>query len=82
MIQTSELWVGGWKASSPIGPYGAPRFNGLDIRWSHEGFLMIVTTKKKLLAAAWSLARDAWDQGAREHAAGLPNPFFVNPIPK
>ena len=59
---------------------GAPRWNGLDLRWS-SAYQFIVTSLPDELHvdiknALWELLMYAWDQGSREHSAGKPNPFM------
>lgn len=57
------------------GPYGAPRDNGSDVRWSAD-FLTIASTHPELLPNLLGVCSQAWDQGAHEHANGKGNPFW------
>jgi hypothetical protein len=55
--------------------YGAPPDDGSDVRWSSD-FSHVVSLYPELAEYALGICSQAWDQGAREHAAGKPNPFW------
>lgn len=59
----------------PTGPDGAPRADGLDVRWSSD-YRAIVNTRPELREYVLGVCSQSWDQGAREHAVGKPNPFW------
>lgn len=77
MIQQSTLYINSRAMRSLTGPYGAPYLDGLDPRWSTEGFLYLVTTWPACLPWLWNTMRDTWDQGARQ--LGQPNPYWIPP---
>jgi hypothetical protein len=54
---------------------GAPRDDGLDVRWGSD-WLYIASLYPDTEPYLWGLACALWDQGAREHPEGKPNPFW------
>lgn len=59
----------------PSENYGAPRTDGLDVRWGSD-WLYIASLYPDCEPYLWGLAAALWDQGAREHPEGLGNPFW------
>jgi hypothetical protein len=67
--------VAGRRHLPPLGPDGAPRADGLDLRWSAD-YLYITSLHADVRPYLWPLLAAAWDQGARQHADGKMNPFW------
>ena len=59
----------------PTDDNGAPRNDGLDPRWSSD-WRFLEGLHPDAEAYLYGVASALWDQGAREHAAGKPNPYW------
>ena len=56
------------------GPYGAPRQDGSDVRWSGIFNKFASTMSEEDFDDFWNVLGQTWDQGSREH--GEENPFW------
>lgn len=71
------MTVAGRRSRTAPGPDGAPRDQGLDVRWG-EDYKAIVSVHPELRSYILRVARDAWDQGHRARR-GTANPFWLDP---